>query len=272
MPKIKKEEQKIEEPKALVIKEPTAIVELAAPIDIVVKQVDLFQELKKKLLRPMDYQVIQGKKFIKKAGWRKFALAFNLSDEILKEERREGNDKTDRVGGGVWFVWDVTIKATAPNGRYSVATASCDSRERKFSHQEHDVRATAATRAKNRAISDLIGGGEVSAEEMGYESQYPTNANEVRQEMGTQEGISEPQKKLILSLAKSAGFTPEAFDVKLKNTYGVDGINNLSKKAASNLIEGLKKKYPPGVTAKEEVDYGDSKTDEDIQAAFDQLQ
>ena len=31
---------------------------------------------------------------------------------------------------------------------------------------EHDVYATAHTRAKNRAISDLVGGGEVSAEEM----------------------------------------------------------------------------------------------------------
>ena len=35
---------------------------------------------------------------------------------------------------------------------------------------EHDILATAETRAKNRAISDLVGGGSVSAEEITKES------------------------------------------------------------------------------------------------------
>jgi hypothetical protein len=33
----------------------------------------------------------------------------------------------------------------------------------------HNLIATAETRAKNRAISDLVGGGEVSAEELGFD-------------------------------------------------------------------------------------------------------
>ena len=90
-----------------------------------------------------------------------FALAFNLSDEMLKEERKQY-----KINNQEHFVWEATVRVTAPNGRFSEATASCASNERKFSHPEHDVRATAHTRAKNRAIADLIGGGEVSAEEM----------------------------------------------------------------------------------------------------------
>jgi hypothetical protein len=63
-------------------------------------------------------------------------------------------------------VYEITIKAIAPNGRFSFGVGSCSSNERKFTHQEHNVRSTAHTRAKNRAISDLVGGGEIFAEEM----------------------------------------------------------------------------------------------------------
>lgn len=150
----KKEEQ------AIVPVQP--IVELAASIDDIAKQVELFQQLKTKLLGANDYQAIQNKKYIKKSGWRKIALGFNLSDEIIKEERKEYEED-----GKKHFVWEVMAKAIAPNGRFSTATASCSSDERNFNKTEHDVRATAGTRAKNRAISDLVGGGEVSAEEMG---------------------------------------------------------------------------------------------------------
>lgn len=141
-----------------------------------------YQELKKAFLDPnLDYQVIQTyqagkgmvkKPFIKKSGWRKLATAFNLSVEIVKEERRdyEFMEYKDRKTGVVTikagFVVEITAKAIATNGRYMHATGSCASNEREFSKLEHDLRATAETRAKNRAISDLIGGGDVSAEEL----------------------------------------------------------------------------------------------------------
>jgi hypothetical protein len=47
-----------------------------------------------------------------------------------------------------------------------VGIGTCSTTERKFSKPEHDILAIAHTRAKNRAISDLIGLGEVSAEEL----------------------------------------------------------------------------------------------------------
>lgn len=127
-----------------------------------VKEYEAFEDLKSKLLTSLDYQVISGKPFIKKRGWRKLALVFNISDEIIDEKR------VDREDGS--FLWEFKVRAVAPNGRFTEAVASCDSRERKFAHTEHDVRATAHTRSKSRAISDLIGAGEVSAEEMEAES------------------------------------------------------------------------------------------------------
>jgi hypothetical protein len=156
-----------------------------------------FQDLKKSLLDGSDYQAIsqsklingqwvsEKKSFIKKSGWRKLATAFNLSDEIVKEERKDYPDmeyKT-KVGQDVkiekkaGFVIEATAKATAMNGRYATGVGSCSSNERGFAHLEHDVRSMAHTRAKNRAISDLIGGGEVSSDEIvdvGFDQQKTT--------------------------------------------------------------------------------------------------
>lgn len=137
---------------------PGNIVQVCVSPDEIVRHMRRFQELKAKLLSREDVVTIQGKPCIKRSGWRKFALAFNLSDEInnaVKEALENDN-----------YVWRIWVKCTAPNGRVSYGVGSCSTKERDFAHQEHDVYAIAHTRAKNRAISDLIGSGEVSAEEM----------------------------------------------------------------------------------------------------------
>ena len=151
-----------------------------------------YEDLKKSLLSPSDYQKIQvlekgfyiSKSFIKKSGWRKIATAFNLNLGIITEKRIEYenlgyrkkiDDGVDKNGKPKFkkitvyepgFVYEVVARATAPNGRFMEATGSCSLGERDFAHDEHDIRATAETRAKNRAIADLVGGGEVSADEL----------------------------------------------------------------------------------------------------------
>jgi hypothetical protein len=138
-----------------------SIIRPVASADEVLAAWRQFQDLKRSLLSIDDYQDIQGRPRIKKSGWRKIAAAFGISDELLREERREVETPAGRQ-----FVWEVTVRAIAPNGRYADAVGSCASTERRFTHLDHDVRATAHTRGKNRAIADLVGGGEVSAEEI----------------------------------------------------------------------------------------------------------
>ncbi len=145
-----------------------------------------FEELKSKLLSVKDYQVISGKNFIKKSGWRKLALVFNISDQII------GNSKETREDGS--FIWTFKVRASAPNGRFTEAVAACDSRERRFAHPEHDVFGTAHTRAKSRAISDLIGAGEISAEEMDYDAESPS----------LDEDPTEEEKERVKTLFQSA--------------------------------------------------------------------
>jgi hypothetical protein len=117
-----------------------------------------YQEICKAMLEPSDFQKIGEKDFKKKSAWRKLARAFDISDEIVKEQREELEK------GG--FLYRIHVKAMSRGGRSAIGVGVCSTRERAFAHMDHDVYAIAHTRAKNRAISDLIGSGEVSAEEI----------------------------------------------------------------------------------------------------------
>jgi hypothetical protein len=136
---------------------PVPVMPLVTP-EKAAEQWKLFEALKAKLLTEEDYQSIAGKRYIKRSGFRKIAVYFGISDRIIKEER------LDREDGS--FSWRLEVEAYAPNGRSCIGVGACDSKERKFAHSEHDVFATAHTRAKSRAISDLVAGGAVSAEEV----------------------------------------------------------------------------------------------------------
>lgn len=104
--------------------------------------------------------------FPKKSAFRKLALFYGVSTDLVSKE------KTLKEGGG--FVWTYRVRAsiTSKDGRVRSVTqeGSCDSKEMERGGQntriEHDSASTALTRATNRAISDLIGFGQVSAEEM----------------------------------------------------------------------------------------------------------
>lgn len=133
------------------------IVVCAVTAEVMRASMQQFQSVKASLLDKKDIATIQNKPYIKRSGWRKLGLAFNLSDEIIKEVR-------DEIDGG--FLWRIWVRVWAPNGRSVVGIGGCCSDERDFAHLEHDVYATAHTRAKNRALSDMIGSGEVSWEEL----------------------------------------------------------------------------------------------------------
>lgn len=130
------------------------------PVSSVESIIEAYREynrLKDNLLIEGDYQVIKWKKCIKKSGFRKLATAFGISTEIVRE---------NRINFEKYFIYEITVRAISPNGRFTESCSSCASNEKDFNHIENDVRATAQTRGTNRAIADLIGSWEVSAEEL----------------------------------------------------------------------------------------------------------
>ncbi|GAJ10904.1 unnamed protein product [marine sediment metagenome] len=132
---------------------------LVAPVALekVVATFRAFERMKKELLTDADWQRIGSKAYITKSGWLKIALACNIS----LEKREELREKDDDV-----IVYHYTYRAIAPSGRFADADGSASSDEKHFAHMPHDCRTLAQTRACNRAISNLAGGGEVSFEEL----------------------------------------------------------------------------------------------------------
>ena len=75
------------------------------------------------------------------------------------------------------------VRATLPNGRSVESDALCSRSERgKDKVSDHTIMSTAKTRATNRAIAELIGAGEVSAEEMGAEKRIVENQSKFLKE------------------------------------------------------------------------------------------
>ena len=108
---------------------------------------------------------IQGRSFRKKSYWRAIATAFNLDVTLEAEERQDAE--------GDWG-YVATYKATAPNGRSATGDGACFASEKRGPQATvHNVRSHAHTRAFNRAVSNLVGFGEVSAEEMEREETKP---------------------------------------------------------------------------------------------------
>ncbi len=135
---------------------------------------------------PKALMTIQGKVFRKKAYWKAVSVAFGIDVKVASTEYFE-----DPTGN-----WGYRVTATASTaGRSSDGVGACTYSEKKVYDYEwkgnkkgkrlgvneqktednathHNIIGHAETRAENRAISNLVGFGEVSAEEM------PTNYGE----------------------------------------------------------------------------------------------
>ena len=198
-------------------------VEIVAPVDIqrLAEAFEKFQEFKKRLLSKDDLITIAGRPYLKKSAWRKWALACAVSDEILSYERVPPQGK-DSEGN---FQYRVVARAShKPTGRSSVGVAVASRAEKEnWAHEEHDILTLAHTRAKNRAISDLVGGGEVSAEEMVSEA--------VAEPVESQPPTSVPTEKPIettVPITKEATAQPSIKQVPLIEGTRAIGMLNVS--------------------------------------------
>jgi len=111
------------------------------------------------LIGPNDVQVEGGRSFKKKSAWRKLARHFGISTRVVHRDRgMVGED----------FVASITVRAIAPWGQSAEAEGACGTDEESGRREITiaDAIATAETRATNRAISNLIAMGEVSADEI----------------------------------------------------------------------------------------------------------
>ena len=173
-----------------------------------------FEQIKTEILNnDTDIIMIEGKKYIKRSGWRKIALAFNVTTEIVKIER----EKIDDV-----YIVRVIARAIAPNGRISEEVGICDSTEfqkgrLKFSY--HNIETKATTRAINRSISNLVGGGELSAEEI---IEGPEEKIEEKSEPKTYQNLEKNKKEIFIKADKIISDFIDVHGLKIGYTINWD--------------------------------------------------
>jgi hypothetical protein len=241
----------------------SSLIALAAPLEQIVEAQRAYHESCIALLDDNDLQVIGPKTFKKRSAWNKLAVAFAVSTS----EVRTTHERDDR---GRIIRTECVVRATAPNGRVSDGLGACDRYERccdpavctklefwedsgrstghkhctfpchqaHFSNPQHDIPATAFTRASNRAKADLFGMGEVSAEEVAGDGSGAAEATPrqaaaapaTSRPSGSSAGsvVSDGQLRYLARLTNT---TVEAAQA----TYG-----QLSASDASKLIDELK--------------------------------
>jgi hypothetical protein len=125
-----------------------------------------YRELCESILDDDDVIGIPGTPggFVKRSGWQKLATFYRVSTTIVY-------NATDHDEEGTPVRARAIVRATHESGRSAEGDGACAITEPRFKGRgrqkaEHDIGATAVTRATNRAISNLIGFGSVSAEEV----------------------------------------------------------------------------------------------------------
>jgi hypothetical protein len=127
-----------------------------------------YEETCKAVLGPDDVQRVGDREFTKRSGFQKLGAAYGVSTEIVTQQV----DEVERGADEHRFVLvaRAVVRAIHPTGRHAEGDGACASNEKRFRRgdekMEHSLMATAVTRATNRAISNLIAFGSVSAEEV----------------------------------------------------------------------------------------------------------
>jgi len=254
--------------------------------------VTAYRRLQEALDRSMPDQIMRigDKRFRKKGYWRAIAVAFKLTVEPTDERREVQGAFRD---GAENFGYILTYRATAPNGRSTTGDGSCFAIEKvarfrcghphptqrgKWEHfpattcpdytadymwatrpleaSEHNVRSHAHTRAFNRAVSNLVGFGEVSGEEIEYwrpeEVTAPIDITKVPPYEGpTEDGepskneptISVQQAKRLWAIAKSKGWSDSGIKLLLSQR-GYEHGTEVPRRLYNGLVQHVETQAP----------------------------
>lgn len=222
----------------------TGMITPAGSIEDAVQQFKLYQELKQRLGVPNDFKPFENKKtgevklHPKKSFVRKIQRFFNISCDIIQDE-----PFYDQYGNLI--AWLVKAKAIhTGTGAYQVGDGCCSFEEKIESQRTlHNIRSQAVTRAKNRAILDLVGFGDVSAEEI-HERDYQkaTQQTEPPQSQGDLKGnVTKAQLKKLGVEQDKRGLTDKWMKALVSYFYKKESRADLTKAEASELIDKLMK-------------------------------
>ena len=204
---------------------------------------------------PDQLMRLSGKVFRKKGYWRAVAKAFSLRLTLITESRYEEEN-------GDWG-YLACYRAEDRNGNAVDSDGSCAASEKvgrdgsRAMCTTHNVRAHAHTRAKNRAIADLVGFGEVSAEEMRDDQRDdqrwdgPARSAPPPRKGG---GPSEKQLSRLFAISREHGWSNEQVRELLSREFQLESTSDLSR---GQYDKGCNELLPAGPAVEGEVGLAD---------------
>jgi len=212
--------------------------------DDAVAQFNEYQQLKKKLRGDGDFISFTDRQGNRKEHptkqWRsKLTRFFGIAIDVVNEEMKLLPDNS--------FVVNIQVRATAPNGMSMLGDGSCWSKIKTDTDRHgkavdiyHNTRSHAYTRAKNRAVLELVGFGEVSAEEItGEYDDHPKN-NKSSGPKNPDAPSTDKQRKFMFALAKDKNVDNEELHRMVKERTGKESSKDLTMAEVSSLIDDLK--------------------------------
>jgi hypothetical protein len=229
---------------------PVTQIEVIRPLVAADRAVEIFNEyqsLKGKLASEGDFREYTDsggrKRQMPTKQWRTKLTRFFGIDVRISEERIE------QLEDGSFVVY-AKARAEHPNGLFMESDGTCWSKTKErykdgkpIGDLYHNTRSHAITRAKNRAVLELVGFGEVSDEEIG-EEEVGHKPN------GTPGVASSSQKNYIIGLLTKPtdkggkGLSKEDVVTLVEHSFGTDDVGNLTREQASTFIEQIKKTAP----------------------------
>jgi hypothetical protein len=200
-----------------------------------------YQSLKRKLRGDGDFIEFVDSRGQKREAptkqWRtKLTRFFGISVEIIKEEIEYLNDGS--------FIYKVTARAVAPNGLFMDGDGTCWSKTKERSGLGKDIyhltRAHAITRAKNRAVLELVGFGEVSAEEIEEEENQKETSRETVSEVHQKDNVNQAKKEYwdkIWSMIREKGITNK----EIMDFAGVKSLRDIPREKLEKFKEFLER-------------------------------
>ncbi len=138
--------------------------------------------------------------------------------------------------------WDENPRTISPERFENLRRAIAADPDRRFVRQDHDIATTAYTRAANRAISDMIGAGEISAEEVRATGEFTGISLEERAAIKQAWArVSDERRTAATSWLRSAGFVGETVAALFK-----DFALRASDVQVADLIGELADRLPAG--------------------------
>jgi hypothetical protein len=227
--------------KEVVVYEDKSIAKLVkfAKFDEIKEQFEAFNEFKKSLLVEDDKLWIgkdgkpgkkgEGIEYLKRSAWTKIAFGCGLEIETSEPKKELCEDNK-----GKYYIYRCEVIGIAPNGKKMSCWGYASSRDPFFTKsgykiaEENDVAMKSQTVGFNRVVSNMVGGGCVSAEEMPYDvKELPEKSQKELSELDLLEN----------EILKLSGKNKQSY-IKAINKHKNLGAWNIEK--ANSVLEGLK--------------------------------